>query len=107
MASLAILLFSHFVSTSLGEPPLCDYSCTPGGGCSVHYVGPPRGGQTQGSCFPESFGGSCDGTPPECERCNQVVKDCHLKGDTSKEVRNITVEGDAPMGNISSGEEGG
>merc|ERR1719507_944086 len=89
MATFFILLLSHLVYTSFcfDEPSLCDYSCTPGGGCSVLYVGPPRAGQTQGSCFPDSFGGSCDGTPPECERCNQVVKDCHLKErETSKEA---------------------
>ena len=66
MATFAILLLSHSVATSeiyirkfptmmmtmpndgngdkgLGElPPVCDYSCTPGGGCSVTYVGPAR-----------------------------------------------------------------
>ena len=26
-----------------------------------------------GSCFPQSFGGDCSGTPPECEDCNRVV----------------------------------
>merc|ERR1712130_1025012 len=54
-----------------GEP--CRYSCTEGGGCEVHYIGPPRRGKTQGSCFPDSFGGSCSGTPRECQDCNRAI----------------------------------
>ena len=85
----AIFFLGHFATAS--DSSLCDYSCTPGGGCVVAYVGPSRfpfhdcygfdddvddddddgdgdgnnnlhrGGQIQGSCFPESFGGACDG----------------------------------------------
>merc|ERR1712183_585637 len=51
----------------------CDYSCTSSGGCKVTYIGPPRGGATSGSCFPQDFGGSCSGTPPECQDCNQAI----------------------------------
>ena len=52
--------------------PNCAYSCQAGGGCSVTYTGPPRSGPTSGSCFSQTFGGSCSGTPPECQDCNQV-----------------------------------
>ena len=53
----------------------CDYFCRPSGGCRVRYVGPKRGGQTMGACFPPDFGGSCIGTPPDCLDCNLVL-DC-------------------------------
>jgi len=51
----------------------CDYTCERNGGCKVTYVGPPRAGRTQGSCFPRDFGGSCSGTPRECQDCNQAI----------------------------------
>ena len=47
------------------------YDCDRNGGCKVKYVGPPRGGNILGSCFPASFGGDCSGTPAECRDCNQ------------------------------------
>ena len=71
----------------------CDFKCLESGGCRVTYVGPPRGGPVSGrprkwyissicaanlcpgSCFPAAFGGSCSGTPPECEACN-VARTC-------------------------------
>merc|ERR1711953_1571633 len=68
-----------------GRPPVeargdvCDYSCQPSGSCIVKYVGPPRGGNTAGSCFPHSYGGGCSGTPRECEDCNSVLT-CHEPG---------------------------
>merc|ERR1712130_914604 len=51
----------------------CDYKCTNSGGCQVTYVGPPRAGKTQGSCFPDSFGGECSGTSRECQDCNRAI----------------------------------
>ena len=27
----------------------------------------------QGSCFPRDFGGSCSGTPRQCQDCNQAI----------------------------------
>ena len=56
----------------------CDYKCNPSGtkgdrGCTVRYIGPNRPGQISGSCFPNSFGGSCPGTPPECQDCNKAI----------------------------------
>merc|ERR1712037_317946 len=45
----------------------CDYRCTSGGGCEVSFGG------TLGSCFPRDFGGSCSGTPRECQDCNQAI----------------------------------
>ena len=51
----------------------CDYKCNANKGCTVHYVGPPRAGKLSGSCFPQSFGGSCSGTPRECQYCNKVL----------------------------------
>ena len=36
-----------------------------------------------------------------------IVRRNVIQGETSEEVDNITVEGDAPIGNISSGEEDG
>merc|ERR1711970_235830 len=51
---------------------LCSYECNANGGCTVRYTGPFRNGRVAGSCFPESFGGRCSGTPPECEDCNRV-----------------------------------
>ena len=35
-----------------------------------------RRGKTKGSCFPDSFGGSCGGTPRECQDCNRAIR-CH------------------------------
>ena len=52
---------------------LCNYRCGNDGGCEVQYTGPPRRGQIMGSCFPQSYGGSCSGTPRECNDCNQVL----------------------------------
>ena len=51
----------------------CNYRCGNDGGCEVHYTGPPRRGQIMGSCFPPSYGGSCSGTPRECNDCNKVL----------------------------------
>merc|ERR1712180_45483 len=45
----------------------CDYRCTNGGGCEVSFGG------TLGSCFPRDFGGSCSGTPRQCQDCNQAI----------------------------------
>ena len=42
----------------------------------MQYSGPPRGGSTVGSCFPPDFGGTCSGTPPECQECKDAV-DCY------------------------------
>ena len=52
---------------------VCDYQCNKNGGCTVTYVGPSRPGKGSGSCFPDDFGGSCSGTPNECQNCNQVL----------------------------------
>lgn len=54
---------------------VCQYACLDKGVCEVLYIGPPRGGNTKGSCFPARFGGGCSGTPPECQECN-IVKNC-------------------------------
>ena len=51
----------------------CSYKCQSNGGCEVTYIGPSRPGQTSGSCFPQSFGGSCSGTPPECQDCKRAL----------------------------------
>merc|ERR1712179_107853 len=51
----------------------CRYQCKSNGGCQVTYIGPSRPGQLSGSCFPKSFGGSCSGTPSECQDCNQAL----------------------------------
>merc|ERR1712079_841255 len=58
---------------------VCRYECESNGGCSVRYTGVPRPGANQGSCFPEDFGGSCSGTPPECMDCNQVLGSCNCE----------------------------
>ena len=46
-----------------------------------------RRGKTKGSCFPDSFGGSCSGTPRECQDCNRAIR-CHE--DTPTPVRSQT-----------------
>ena len=46
---------------------------------SLSVSGPPRGGNTFGSCFPSLFGGTCSGTPAECSDCNTVVQ-CEEEG---------------------------
>ena len=51
----------------------CKYDCSPSGSCTVTYTGPRRAGRTSGSCFPRSYGGSCNGTPAECQNCNTVL----------------------------------
>merc|ERR1712004_22695 len=45
----------------------CRYTCQNNGGCQV------RDGGTLGSCFPDSFGGSCSGIPRGCRNCNQIL----------------------------------
>ena len=60
--------------TVVPDPDLCSYSCSPGGGCSVKYTGPPRSGSTSGSCFSAAFGGSCSGIPAECLECKNVIE---------------------------------
>merc|ERR1712038_1034101 len=76
------LLFASLLSLGLASPQrggrqadtnLCQYRCTDGGGCEVHYTGRPRRGKTKGSCFPFSFGGGCSGTPRECLDCNRAI----------------------------------
>jgi len=76
------LLFASLLGLCLASPQrggrqadtdLCRYRCTDGGGCEVHYTGPPRRGKTKGSCFPFSFGGDCSGTPRECLHCNRAI----------------------------------
>ena len=52
---------------------LCSYRCTELGGCTVQYIGPIRDGATSGSCFPPAYGGSCIGTPQECDNCNKAI----------------------------------
>ena len=66
------LVLHDYLSLLLLADP-CDYTCTTGGGCSVLYKGPHRTGPISGSCFSDSFGGSCSGTPPECQDCNKAV----------------------------------
>ena len=68
-----ILIYLHFSTQHCTGTAGCDYRCTPGGGCDVAWVGPPRAGKTKGSCFPDSFGGQCSGTPGECLPCNQAI----------------------------------
>merc|ERR1712112_273602 len=65
--------FGSSGSRASGGSGDCDYKCTDRGGCQVTYVGPPRAGRTQGSCFPDSFGGECTGTPRECQDCNRAI----------------------------------
>ena len=60
-------------TTQTSSDDVCDYQCKPGGSCIVKYTGPLRSGQTSGSCFPRSFGGSCSGTPRECQECKSVL----------------------------------
>jgi hypothetical protein len=74
------------------SPKDCKYECTNSGGCMAQYIGPSRAGQTSGSCFPDSFGGSCSGTPPECQHCNQIVS-CSENG-----IEQIKREGDSNKG---------
>merc|ERR1712233_91954 len=71
MATLAIMTAT--MTTPAQGDENCDYQCTSRGGCTVDYVGPPREGNSQGSCFPEDFGGSCSTTPTECQDCNKAI----------------------------------
>lgn len=69
-----------FIDSSSSQ--VCDYKCTKTGGCTVTYVGPPRACPVvaschAGACFPDEYGGSCSGTPPECQDCNQAIS-CEL-----------------------------
>ena len=58
---------------SSSHDQVCDYQCKPSGGCTATYVGPPRRGNLEGSCFSDASGGGCSGTPNECHQCNQVL----------------------------------
>jgi len=71
---------SAFDTRHLGDQTTrnCDYKCNASGtkgdrGCTVRYIGPNRPGQTSGSCFSDSFGGGCSGTPRECVDCNRAI----------------------------------
>ena len=59
----------------------------------MQYTGPPRGGATSGSCFPPDFGGSCSGTPPECQECKDAVN-CDVE---EGEEDNLAVGVDLPV----------
>ena len=52
----------------------CEYTCLKNKGCQSRST---RGGagRSQGSCFPQSFGGGCFGIPENCQDCNEIV-DC-------------------------------
>jgi len=63
---------------------VCQYNCLDKGVCEVLYIGPRRGGNTKGSCFPARFGGGCSGTPPECQECNRVI-DCENSQEPEQE----------------------
>ena len=71
---LSVILSKCIYSETDPNFDVCSYACTDTGGCNVQFTGPPRGGPTFGSCFPASFGGSCNGIPPECMDCNQVLE---------------------------------
>merc|ERR1712212_297177 len=66
-------VFNRGRTTSTRSNRDCNYKCTSQGGCEVSYVGPYRGGQTLGSCSPQSYGGGCSGTPRECQDCNRAI----------------------------------
>ena len=54
----------------------CIYTCRDNKGCSVRISSKhPINGPTMGSCFPPSFGGSCSGTPEDCQDCLDVCKE--------------------------------
>ena len=71
---LSVILSKCMYSVTDPNFDVCSYACTDTGGCNVQFTGPPRGGPTFGSCFPASFGGSCNGIPPECMDCNKVLE---------------------------------
>ena len=71
-SSLEDAAATEVVEVKEEEETECSYLCQGGGGCTVQYTGPPRAGQTSGSCFSQAFGGSCSGTPAECRDCNEV-----------------------------------
>ena len=57
------------------EKDVCTYNCQESGGCSVRIVSKSFvSGATMGSCFSESFGGSCSGIPKRCDKCLDVCK---------------------------------
>merc|ERR1712154_609323 len=45
----------------------CRYQCKSNGGCQVFSS------SGSGSCFSQSFGGGCSGTPRGCQDCNRVL----------------------------------
>ena len=48
----------------------CTYNCKSNGGCEVYFKADGLySGASKGSCFPQSFGGDCIGTPRFCEKC--------------------------------------
>ena len=65
-------------SGSKGNGPVtkgdCKYTCLKNKGCQSRSTSG-GDGRTQGSCFPQSFGGTCTGIPENCQNCNEVV-DC-------------------------------
>jgi len=71
LACLPTLMTTPLPGSSNND--MCQYNCLDKGVCEVLYIGPPRGGNTKGSCFPARFGGGCRGSPPECQECNRVI----------------------------------
>merc|ERR1711935_1226221 len=58
-----------------GGQTQCVTTCKSNGSCQVKIVnGPP--GKSSGSCFPQSFGGSCSGIPDKCTRGRKISTQC-------------------------------
>merc|ERR1739844_870098 len=59
---------------TVGRGQECRYTCKNDGGCRVKFESDSSfSGASGGSCFPDSFGGSCIGTPSKCSDCNRKV----------------------------------
>ena len=97
LTDIMLILLWTLVATATGND--CDYKCNANGGCTVKYVGPPRAGKISGSCFPQSFGGSCSGTPRECQDCNNVLT-CGAGG--SQQVSQQSQSSNSNSGSIQS-----
>ena len=71
---MKILIFQDAKTENVGHGQKCRYICKSDGGCRVKFESDSAfSGKSAGSCFSDSFGGSCSGTPTKCSDCNQKV----------------------------------
>ena len=65
----------------------CVTICNSSGSCKVKIVNVSPGGKLSGSCYPESFGGTCFEIPDQCTRGHDISTQCGSP--CKEETRNV------------------